>query len=364
MTDMTIATVRATLLRVPWPQTPWLKGHAFGEARSLLVVEVETKGGIVGMGYLFSFRPGLRTVATAIEETIAPRVVGKDATAVEGIWHDLWRATATYNRGGIVTMAMSALDVALWDALGKRAGLPLHRLWGHVRAQMPAYGSGCFRGSGGDGMIEKALHYKSLGYKAIKMQVAHTNDLRRDVENVRRMRAALGPEIEIMIDVNQGWTADLAIEMGRRFAPYDIYWLEEPVPADDFAGYRRVAEALPMRVVGGETHFTRFDLRPFFDMAPRVPILQPDPMRGGFTDLRKTAVLAEARGMTIAPHLFPELNVQLLASITNGLWIEEMGLSNDLFVDPVPVVDGMISAPERPGHGLAFKPEILRDCRV
>jgi L-alanine-DL-glutamate epimerase-like enolase superfamily enzyme len=260
-------------------------------------------------------------------------------------------------------MAMSALDIALWDAIGKCAGLPLHRLWGHVRSRIPAYGSGCFRGSGGDGMIAKALHYKSQGYKAIKMQVAHTNDPRGDVANVRRMREALGPDIDIMIDVNQGWSADTAIEVGHKIEPYDIYWLEEPVPADDFKGYLRVAQALSMRVVGGETHFTRFDLRPFFEN-PCIPILQPDPMRGGFTDLRKIAVLADTWGIAIAPHLFPELNVQLLASIPNGAWIEDMGLSNDLFVEGVPVVDGMITAPERPGHGLAFKPEILRDCRA
>jgi L-alanine-DL-glutamate epimerase-like enolase superfamily enzyme len=363
MTDLIIAAVRTTLIRVPWPDTPWLKGHAFGDARNLLVLDVETKGGITGMGYLFSFRPGLKTIAAAIEETIAPRVIGKDATAVEAIWNDIWRATASYGRGGIVTMAQSALDIALWDIVGKRANLPLHRLWGHVRSNIPAYGSGCFRGSGGDGMIAKALHYKQRGYQAIKMQMAHTDDLRRDVDNVRRMREALGPDIDIMIDINQGWTADVAIDQGRKVVDYDIYWLEEPVPADDFAGYMRVAEALPIRIVGGETHFTRFDLRPFFEN-PRCPILQPDPMRGGFTELRKIAVLADTWGLTIAPHLFPELNVQLLASITNGLWIEDMGLSNDLFVDPVPIENGMITAPERPGHGLAFKPEILKDCRV
>src|SRR5438270_2015371 len=251
MTDMTIKAVRTTMLRVPWPNDPWLKGHAFGEARNLLVLEVETKGGIVGMGYLFSFRPGLRTIAAAIDETIASQVVGKDATAVEAIWIDLWRLTATYGRGGIVAMAMSALDIALWDAIGKRANLPLHRLWGHVRAQIPVYGSGCFRGSGGDGMIAKALHYKERGYKAIKMQVAHTADLATDLDNVRRMREALGPDIDIMIDVNMGWTADIAIAMGRKFQDYDVYWLEEPVAPDDFAGYLRVAQALDLRVVGG-----------------------------------------------------------------------------------------------------------------
>ncbi len=363
MTDTTIKAIRTTLLRVPWPDSPWLKGHAFGEARNILVLEAETRGGIVGMGYLFAFRPGLRTVLTCLEEAIVPRVLGKDATAVEAIWQDLWRATMTYGRGGIATMAMSALDIALWDAVGKRANLPLHRLWGHFRSQLPAYGSGCFRGAGGDGMIAKALHYKQQGYKAIKMQVAHVGDLRTDLDNVRRMREAVGPEIDIMIDVNMGWTADVAIQMGRKFEDYDVYWLEEPVVADDFKGYMRIAEALDLRIVGGETHFTRFDLRPFFEN-PRLPILQPDPMRGGFTDLRKTAVLADTWGMTLAPHLFPELNVQLLASIPNGIWIEDMGLSNDLWVEPVPVVNGMITAPERPGHGLAFKPEVLKDFRV
>ena len=155
----------------------------------------------------------------------------------------------------------------------------------------------------------------------------------------------------------------LRVKRFNEFEDYGVYWLEEPVRADDFDGYKRIARALDLRIVGGETHFTRFDLMPFFD-DPVLPILQPDPMRGGLTDLRKTAAIAESKGIKIAPHLFPELNVQLLASIPNGTWIEEMGLSADLWVEPVPIVNGMMTAPERPGHGLAFKPEILRDCRV
>ncbi len=363
MTDLTITAIRTTMLRVPWPQTPWLKGHAFGPTRNFLVLDVETKGGVTGMGYLFLFRPGIKSIVACLDEVIIPRVIGKDASAVEAIWQDLWKTTVTFGRGGIATMAMSALDIALWDALGKRANLPLHRLWGHFRSQLPTYGSGCFRGSGGDGMIAKALHYKERGYKAIKMQVAHTADLATDLDNVKRMREAVGPDIDIMIDVNMGWTADTAILMGRKFEEYDVYWLEEPVVPDDFVGYLRIAEALDLRIVGGETHFTRFDLKPFFEN-PRLPILQPDPMRGGLTELRKIATVADTWGMTIAPHLFPELNVQVLASIPNGLWIEDMGLADDLFVDPVQVKNGMIAVPERPGHGLAFRHEILRDCAV
>jgi L-alanine-DL-glutamate epimerase-like enolase superfamily enzyme len=266
----------------------------------------------------------------------------------------------TYGRGGVACMAMSALDIALWDAVGKRANLPLHRLWGHYRSKIPIYGSGCFRGAGGDGMIEKALAYVKQGYKAIKMQVAHVHTLAQDLENVRRMREAVGPSIDIMIDVNMGWDAATAIEMGRKFEQYDIYWLEEPVPADDFAGYQRIADKLDMRVVGGETHFSRYDLRPFF-INPCLPILQPDPMRGGMTDLRKIATLADTWGITIAPHLFPELNVHLLASIPNGIWAENMGLLDDLWVDSLEIADGFITAPERPGHGLRFREEVRRE---
>ena len=346
--DMTIRDIRVTMLRMPWADDPWLKGHALGETRDILILDVETAGGITGMGYLFVFRPGMKSIAACLEECIIPRVKGKDATAIEGIWKDLWTATMTYGRGGIAAMAMSALDIALWDAVGKRAGLPLHRLWGHSRSQIPIYGSGCFRGAGGDGMIEKALHFVKQGYKAIKMQVAHVHTPAQDLDNVRRMREAVGPDIDIMIDVNMGWTADIAIEMGRKFEKYDIYWLEEPVPADDFAGYQRIAAALDMRVVGGETHFTRYDLRPFF-INPCLPILQPDPMRGGMTDLRKIATLADTFGITIAPHLFPELNVHLLASIPNASWCENMGLIDDLWVDPPEIANGMITAPERPG---------------
>ena len=140
MTDMTIKAIRTTMLRVPWPNDPWLKGHRFGDARNILVLEAETQGGIVGMGYLLLFRPGIRTIAACLEETIIPRVIGKDASAVEAIWQDLWQATMTYGRGGIAVMAMSALDIALWDAVGKRAKLPLHRLWGHYRSELPTYG--------------------------------------------------------------------------------------------------------------------------------------------------------------------------------------------------------------------------------
>jgi L-alanine-DL-glutamate epimerase-like enolase superfamily enzyme len=361
MADLTIREVKTTLLQMPWADDPWLAGHALGPMRDLVVVEITTQSGIAGMGYLHLLNlPLQRTIGACIAEAMAPRIIGRDASEIEAIWRDLWRATLTGGRGGVAMMAQSAIDIALWDILGKAAGQPLHRLWGHYRSEIPIYGSGCFRGARGDGMIAKAKRYIEQGYRAIKMQVAHIGDLSTDLDNVRRMREAVGPDIDIMIDVNMGWSADIAITMGRKFEEYDIYWLEEPVLADDYAGYLRCAEALDMRVVGGETHFGRADLKPFLEN-PRLPILQPDPMRGGLTELRKIATVADTWGITIAPHLFPELNVHLLASIPNGIWAEQMGLLDDVFISLPKIANGMITAPETPGHGLAFKPEVLKD---
>ncbi len=279
------------------------------------------------MGYLFLFRPGMKSIAAW-----SPRGVhhpGRQGQGCDRHRSDLARSAdrdddlwlRRHRRDGDVGARHRAVD-----AVGKRAGAAAAPwLWGHYRSQILIYGSGRFRGAGGDGMIEKALHFAEQGYKAIKMQVRMSTSPAQDLDNVRRMREALGPDIDIMIDVNMGWSADLAIEMGRKFEKYDIYWLEEPVPADDFAGYQRIAAALDMRVVGGRDYFTRYDSAPFF-LNPRLPILQPDLMRGG---MRRPAQDRHTRRYRVASPsrriCFPNSNVHLLASIPNGIWCENMG---------------------------------------
>lgn len=360
----TITALRTTLLRVPFLGDPPPNGIMPPTHRELLVLEIETAGGITGMGYLQPLSGGLFTLDACLNEMIATKLLGRDATEVEGIWTSLWKSTYWLGRGGIATFCQSAVDIALWDIIGKKAGLPLHRLWGNSRAKVPAYGSGCWRGLGRDGMIDRARHFTGMGLKAIKMQVAHIRPWREDVKNVHAMRDALGPDIEIMIDVNMGWSADTAIQAGHHLDEADPYWLEEPVVCEDFEGYKRVAAALRTRVVGGESHFTRYDLRPFFASPPSTPILQPDPMRGGLTELRKIAAVAETWGIAIAPHLFHELTVHLMASIPNANYLEYMDWNDDLWVEPAIPVDGFLTPPEAPGHGVRFKPEILKDCRV
>ncbi len=344
---------------MPWPEPP-LFAHDVPELQDFLIVEVETRSGLVGMGYLHPLAGGLKTLACCIDEMLSPLLLGQDAEDVEGLWERMWSATYIQGRMGITVMAMSALDVALWDLAGKRAEAPLYELWGGTRQDIDTYGSGCYRGLGQAGMIEKALRFVADGFPAIKMQVAHMATHDQDVENVAAMREALGPDVDIMVDVNQGWSTAEAIEVGSRLDESGIYWLEEPVIAHDFAGYRQVARALKTRVVGGENHFTHHDLQPFFD-DPCLPILQPDVMRGGLTELRRIAAMAEPLGITLAPHLFPELMTHLLASIPNGSWLEYMGWHDGLWAEPVVPSGGRMRPPDEPGHGLAFKPDVLAE---
>ena len=361
--DTTITSIKSTLIRVPWVTAPPATGIMPPGDREFLVLEVRTKGGISGMGYLQPLSGGLETLNMCLKELIAPKVLGRDATEIEGIWQTLWKSTYWVGRGGIATFAQSVVDIALWDIVGKRAGLPLYRLWGKCRDEVPAYGSGCWRGLGRDGMVAEARKHVAKGMGAIKMQVAHLRPWREDVRNVAAMRDALGPDIEIMIDVNMGWTADTAIQAGHRIDEYDPYWIEEPVVCEDFDGYARVAAALKTRVVGAESHFTRYDMRPFF-RTPSVPILQPDPMRGGLTELRKIAAVAETWGLTIAPHCFHELMVHLNTSIPNANYLEYMNYNDDLWIEPAIPIKGMLKPLEHPGHGLRFKPELLIEHKI
>jgi L-alanine-DL-glutamate epimerase-like enolase superfamily enzyme len=162
-TPTTIVELRSTLLQVPWRGKPPAAGILSAPFRDIYVLEIETQGGLVGMSYLMPLRGGLHTLDACMAELIAPHVIGRDATEVEAIWQTLYRSNFWLGRMGVTVFAQSAVDMALWDIVGKRAGLPLFRLWGAARTEIPAYGSGCFRGLGRDGMIARAKEFTAQG---------------------------------------------------------------------------------------------------------------------------------------------------------------------------------------------------------
>lgn len=358
---MQIRDIRTHRLSVPFEEPP-KTGFLTLQDMDFLVVEVETDQS-TGTGFLHPLAGGMRTIETCIHEMMKPLLIGADGSDPAVLWRKMWDATFIQGRMGITVMAQSALDIALWDALGNAREQPLWKLWGGSGDPIKAYGSGCFRGLGHDGMIAKAKAFVDQGYTAIKMQVAHVFTPDEDVVNVRDMRAELGPDIEIMVDVNQGWDVDTAIATGRKLDEFGLTWLEEPVIADDFDGYHTIAAAVETPIVGGENHFCHHDLKPFF-ASGAVPILQPDIMRGGFTELRVIAEHAEKAEIAIAPHLFPEYSSHLLAAIPNASWLEYMGWYDTLFVEPLKPVNSMITPPDRPGHGMTLRTELFVDCKA
>lgn len=356
---MKITDIRTHLLSVPF-EVPPKTGFLTLDKMDILVCEVETEDA-TGVGHLHPLAGGMRTIDTCIHEMLKPLLIGEDASDPARLWKKMWDATFIQGRMGITVMAQSAIDIALWDAVGIAKDQPLWKLWGGTDAPQPVYGSGCYRGLGHDGMIEKAERFVDQGFKAIKMQVAHLFTPEEDVVNVRDMRAALGPDIHIMVDVNQGWDVETAIATGRKLDEFKIAWLEEPVMADDPKGYHAIAAAIETPVVGGENHFCRYDLEPFFQSGA-IPILQPDIMRGGYTELLAIAERANKAGITIAPHMFPELSCHITAAIPNPSWVEYMGWYDTLFTDPIKPVDGTFTPPDRPGHGMTLRPELFTDC--
>ena len=356
---MIITDIKTTLLSVPFEEPPKI-GFVGMKNIDLLILEIETSEGISGMGYLHPIIGGLQTIEMCIHEMLKPILIGKKAGNIESIWKEMWDATFIQGRMGITVMGISAIDIALWDLLGKYKNQPLWKLWGGSNKPLAVYGSGCYRGLGHDGMIEKAKKFVSEGYKAIKMQVAWGFTHDEDVANVRDMRQELGEEIKIMIDVNQGWNPDEAIKFGKAIENYNIEFLEEPIIADDFEGYKKIANSINIPIATGENHFTHHDMKVFM-LNKLVSNLQPDLMRGGYTELKVIADLAHKTNITIAPHLFMELNTHLNASIKNASWLEHMGWYNHLWEEPIIPQNGFAIPPDKPGHGLKFKENLFKD---
>ena len=353
---MIIKSIKTKIVSVPFSDPP-KTGFLTLEKIDLLIVQVETKDGVIGTGHLHPLAGGLKTLEMCVNEMLKPLLIGETIKDIEVLWTKMWNATFIQGRMGITVMAMSALDIALWDCYGRTKNMPLWKVWGGKSQALPVYGSGCYRGLGHDGMIEKAEKYVKLGFKSIKMQVAHcfTND--EDIANVRDMRKALGDNIGIMIDVNQGWGVEETIKVSKEIEKYNPEWLEEPVMADDFEGYKEICKSISIPVVTGENNFTHNDLLPFMKNK-KISILQPDIMRGGYTNLIFTSNLANEYGIKIAPHMFPELSIHIVASINNPSWLEYMGWYDHLWQEPLLPVNGTLKPSDRPGHGMDFKSEI------
>jgi len=358
---MKIERVASRIVSLPADE-PLAGGPTGPGTRDFVVVQVTTQDGIDGIGVTFfggALTPALKTAVDGLGSLI----VGDDPGQTEAIAEKLRAAAGQSGPGGIFTLALSALDIALWDIKGKAAGLPVARLLGGRRERVPCYASGALmRTFPLDHMAKAAETLVQRGFTQMKTQAALPGETTadREVERIRVVREAIGPDVALMCDINQRWSVDQAVRIGRRLEEYHLDWLEDVTAHDDYKGLAHVTEQLTTPVAGGEYVY---GIAPFRHMleARSVDIAMIDLVRvGGITQWMKVAGMAEAFNVPVVSHLLPEIHLHLIAAVPNGRVVEYMPWTMRLFEDPPLPVKGELQVPAKPGLGLSFSRDIAR----
>lgn len=327
-------------------------------------LKLRTDDGVEGLGVTYFGGALTRTLRHAVEE-LGALAVGEDPLRVEAVAQKLRNAAGSSGPGGVLTMAMSAIDVALWDLKGKALGLPLWKLLGGGRDRIRTYASGALRrGLKLDEAVTAAGRLREKGYRQTKMQLGlpGATTPAREVEQARLIREAVGPEMDLMCDINQRWRPEQAIDIGRRVedAGVGLFWLEDVTAADDYAGLARVAAALATPVAGGEYLWGIVPFRHMLE-ARSVDIPMIDQVRcGGITPWLKIAGMAEAFNLPVVSHGVPEIHVHLVGAVPNGLTVEYMPRLFPLWKSVPQPVEGDLMIPSAPGLGLEFDEAAIR----
>jgi D-galactarolactone cycloisomerase len=369
---MRIADVQAYALSFPVPAEASVRlGIGRAVKRDAVVVKVTTDEGVVGWGESHHGRsPG--AVAHHVNTTLRQLVVGLDAADVVGVWARIYRfQLGSHGLGAATAIAMSGLDMALWDVRGKVTGWPLYRLLGGAARAVPAYAGGVSLGyQEPAALVEEARAVVAQGYRALKLRVGDTPE--RDLARVAAVRRALGDDVVILTDANTGYTLADARRAMPGLEAHGVGWLEEPFPPHDHRAYAQAATFARVPLAAGENHYTRFEFHRLVEDRA-VTILQPDLSKtGGVTEALRIAALASAWKLPIHPHssmtgLNMAATIHLLAAIDNAGYFEgDVSRDNffrDRLVHPAPYTldaEGCVRPLEKPGLGLEVDEEFLR----
>jgi L-alanine-DL-glutamate epimerase-like enolase superfamily enzyme len=354
---MQITAIETLLLRVPTPPPICL---AFPEQK-LVVATIRTDEGANGFGYSLIFGGhGAEAVHAYLETRLKPLLLGANPLFVERLWERMYRVDRGIRRVGIAGYALAALDIALWDLVGKTAGLPLHVLWGAATDRVPAYGSGGWPSYSIDDLIAEAERYVAKGCRHYKMKI-HETDPRANRQRVEAVRRALGDGVGLMVDVNQRLDVAGAIRQAEMLDDLGLVWFEEPVLADDPAACAEVAHAIRIPVATGENNQTRFEFRELIERRA-ARYLMPDVCRAnGYSETLRIGRLAAAHQVAVSPHVVHELSLYVVGALSNGSFVEFMDWAPpDLFEGMPACEDGHFRIPTLPGHGIRLAPDAAR----
>jgi mandelate racemase len=350
---LTVRTIRATPVEVP---PNFVLGTSRGAFRRvpLLLIDVATEEGITGRSYLFCY---LRAAAGAITNLIddVEETIEGDPLDPAALWAKLAGRYALIGVQGIVRMAMAGFDVACWDALAVAAKQPLARFLGAEPKPVPAYNS-CGLGLMDDfsALAAEAEKLLAVGkFRAVKLRLGYPT-LERDTAAVHAVRQRIGEDVALMVDYNQLLSVDEALTRGRALDQENIYWLEEPIRHDDYAGAARLAHELKTPIQIGENFSLPSAMATALEQA-KPDYVMPDLERiGGVTGWRRAAQLAAAQSVKMSSHLFPEVSAHLLAATPTGHYLEYVDWADVLLREPLKIVDGHAVIPDRPGNGMVW----------
>jgi len=335
-------------------------------ARDYGLVRVRA-GGIEGIGFCYAGSSGGTLVAQAVEQLLAPILLGHDSLLVEGLWQRMFQETLLHGRAGSVMRAISILDCALWDLNARTVNLPLYKYLGAaVDDAVPAYASGGYylEGKTPEKLGEEMAAYVKAGFRAVKMKVGRLSP-KEEEARVKAAREAIGPEVELMLDANNAWhDLPTAMRYMERFELYDPYWIEEPFFPDDIDNHARLAKLTRVTVATGEIGAARWHFKEILDKGA-AQILQTDALVcGGVTEWRKVAATAASYGVTVCPHWFHDLHAHLVAATPNARYVEffpdDQVLNFRRLIDAqLEAKDGMLLLPLTPGLGFGFDEKAL-----
>ncbi len=328
------------------------------------ILRITDADGVVGTGYSYTIGTGGPAIMALLRNTLAPALIGREASEIERIWRDLLFMTHATSVGAITSLALAAIDTALWDMKCRRANEPLHRMAGGAQSRIPLYTTeGGWLHIDASELVEDALRAKAAGFGGSKIKIGRPH-VSEDVARLTAVRNAVGPEFEIMTDANQRFTVDEAIRRARCLTPLDIAWLEEPLPADDLSGHQRLSESTTLPVAVGESLYSAQHFREYLQRGA-CSIVQVDVARiGGITPWLKVAHLAETFNVPVCPHFLMELHVSLCAAIPNARWVEYIPQIDSLTTEPMRIEDGHAIPPDAPGLGIAWNFDAINRAAV
>ncbi len=361
---MKIASVKVSVLRVALDSPYTAAGRAV-DANWHVMAEVITTDGVHGFGYIVALREMfVRAVASATHE-LARLVIGMNVLEAEAAWQRMVKAGDWVGPGGLLNYAICPIDIAIWDAAGKSLGQPVSRLLGGYRDRLPAYASdGFWYSLSLEDLAASARTAYGQGFRAMKLRVGNERHPSGEVARVQAVRAAVGPDVAIMVDATETWTLDRAMRTGRALQEAGISWLEDPIRHHDVAGMARVTAALDMLVATGE-HLYDIDAYRRLLEARGCGIALIDLGRiGGVTPWRHVASLAHGFGALVGGHVLPEIHIHLLAGVPNSHIVEYVPRSARL-LKAMPAMDGSdMVVPPGAGFGLELDQDAVRRFTV